>query len=254
MSSIDDFVADLKLQSKRDLDSAKIILKQNGPIEHVAWFCEQSFKKTIKYVYAYYKLKIQEGTLDSVYDKMKEKSHLSSTELIINMRRQFYSESWQFLEQHLSSDPSVPEPVTTVLKEMFRQSKIYGAGFFDKMFDDAIRRMGVALKNKEEYLAFLQRTSEEQLRRSLSSVNFDKIILEATELLNTSFRSLLTPRQVEDAGPFMSSSLQVKQLRFILKVIALCSGGSPLCRNVSVPSEGMQLCKSQVFQRDGFSA
>src|SRR2546422_8749971 len=88
MSLEDKFIEELRLQSFRDLEEAEKILENNGYIEHVAWLCEQSYEKLVKYVYAYFKLKIQNGSVKSVYDKMYQSQHYGSYKLIINMFRE----------------------------------------------------------------------------------------------------------------------------------------------------------------------
>jgi HEPN domain-containing protein len=95
MTQKDDFVKDFKVQVERDLDGAEIILKAAGPLEHVAYLCEQSFEKTIKYVYAYYKLNIKGEQIGAVYQKMKQDSHIGSNKLILNMLREYYVETYQ---------------------------------------------------------------------------------------------------------------------------------------------------------------
>jgi hypothetical protein len=204
------------------LDGAEIILRADGPLEHVAWLSEQSFEKTIKYVYAYYKLKIQKENIDTVYDKMKYKSHLNSTELTLNMLREFYVESYQFIMLHLSGNPLIPEQLKILMNDLFKQAKINGAGFFESMFDNAIRKMIPILRKKEDYVTFLKKTNEDGLRQFLNKFDYDQRIEEMTNNVGNDFRKILSPEQISDASFFMSPLLQQKQFRFIMKVIALC--------------------------------
>lgn len=127
------------------------MLKENAPIEHVAWFCEQSFEKTAKYVYAYIKLKIQSGSLDSVHDKMRERAHYGTGELIINMLREIYGGSGKLMMDAMLQLARLPENVQLPLKAMMDQLPKNYVGYLDKEFDKVRDNIASLLGEKIGY-------------------------------------------------------------------------------------------------------
>jgi len=120
MTKEDDFINELKLQARRDLDGVEIMLQNNGPIEHGAYLCQQSFEKNIKYVYAYYKLRINKRSLSGVYDDTLKSSHEGGADLTMNMLPQYYTETYKFINSKMAENtPMLPPQLRTLFLDQF---------------------------------------------------------------------------------------------------------------------------------------
>lgn len=62
------YVEENRIQAERDLQTAKIILENNGHVENVAFLLEQSYEKILKSIHAYYRLEIKNEPFVDVYN------------------------------------------------------------------------------------------------------------------------------------------------------------------------------------------
>lgn len=232
----------MKLQAQRDLAGAETILKENGPIEHVAWFCEQSFEKTTKYVYAYFKLKIQSGSLDSVHDNMREKAHYRTGDLVLNMLRELYRGHWEGMMQFMEHFTKLPENLQLPLKSLLDRLPKKGIGQFDKWFDQARDRIAKLMEAKMGYNDALKKSSDEHLRWYLAKFEHDEEIEDVVKNESTPFKGLV------DIGPYIDPTLYQKNMNFVLKVLALSPWVLPYAEMSRYPLKECAYLNLQVFR------
>lgn len=217
----DDFIQEFRIQSIRDLNEAKAIIENNGSLEHAAWFCEQSFEKTVKYVYAYYKLKIQAQTIDSVYDKLKDKSHMRAAELVINMQREIFAYFWRVVSSGLLTNPSIPMPVQNLIRDMLKDSKISDNGIFESMFDSARDKISNLLGMKGDYNDALRSSTSKNLNNYLQKFDYSKVIQEMLADRGAQFAKLFSYPNHVDFSRFLDPPLYQNQIHFVIKTMAL---------------------------------
>ncbi|AFU58184.1 hypothetical protein Ngar_c12440 [Candidatus Nitrososphaera gargensis Ga9.2] len=171
-----DLAEELKIQSVRDLEQAKSILKQGENLEHVAWFCEQSYEKLIKHVYAHFKIKIQNRSVSGVYDKIFRAGHYDSPDLVLNMLGELAREFWDMYNRGLSVLPKLSDSDRTILKR-----------FIDNVPQDALRRnerhiesirrkIDMVVNKDKEFESFLRNSTYEKLHESMMKYDYNQII------------------------------------------------------------------------------
>lgn len=250
MTSVrDGFIDEWKSQALKDLQAAEILLRHEGPLEHVGYLSEQAFEKTIKYVYAYYKVKIKNETIDSVYDKMKHDSHLGSTNLTLNMLREYYVETYRIVIRHINEGDTLPDPLKAQMKVLFEQAKIDGAGFFERMFDDAIHRIRPILRKREDYVIFLKHTNAESFTQFMKKFDFDERIDELVTSASGEFKKVVTPQQVSGGEFFISPLFHQKQFRFIMNVLGLCRYVLPYAEMTRYPLKECNYENLKLFEQ-----
>lgn len=243
MSSTDSFLDDLKLQAQRDLAGAEIIAKGDGPIEHEAWFCEQSFDKTVKYVYAYFKLKIQSGNLNSVHNNMREKAHYGTGELVINMLRELYRGYGEMMMESTLHFAKIPDNLQLQIKELLDKLPRNYVGQFDKWFDQARDKIAKLLGDKLGLEDALKKSVPEHLHWYLEKFDYDEKIEGIVKNEVKPFQGLV------DIGPFSDPLLYQKSVNFPLKALALSPWILPYTETSRYPLKEYNYINLQLFRK-----
>jgi len=184
------FIEELRFESFRDLEEAEKILEANGYLEHVAWLCEQSYEKLVKSVYAYFKLKIQNGSVKSVYDKMYESQHYGSYKLIINMfreifgsfRKSFDTKPAQIVASASENEKGIADGFMKFVKNANYSQLNKELEYKCKSIEEKI---SACLSSNNAFKDFINIATEQSLRKSLNDLNFEATVKETIDKLST---------------------------------------------------------------------
>lgn len=190
MSLEDKFIEELYLQSLRDLEDAEKILENDGHLEHVAWLCEQSYEKLVKSVYAYFKLKIQNGSVKPAYDKMYNSQHYGSYKLMINMfreifgsfRRSFDTKTSQIVASASENEKGIADGFMDFMKNV-NFSQINKE--LEHKCKSVEEKIGACLSSNNAFKDFINIATEQSLRKSLDALNFEAIVKETLDKLSS---------------------------------------------------------------------
>jgi hypothetical protein len=243
LSSVDSFLDDLKLQAQRDLAGAEIIAKGGGPIEHEAWLCEQSFEKIVKYVYAYFKLKIQAGNLNSVHDKMREQAHYGTPILVINMLRELYRAYGQTMMEFTLKFAKIPDNLQLPIRELLDKLPKNYVGYLDKVFDGARDRMAKLLGDKLGLEDALKKSVPEHLHWYLQKFDNDERIEDIVKNEAKAFQGLV------DISQFTDPTLYQKNFNFPLKALAISPWILPYTETSRYPLKEYNYSNLQLFRK-----
>lgn len=232
------------MQAQRDLGSAGLILKQNGPIEHVAWFCEQSFEKTVKYVYAFFKLKMQNGNLESVHSKMRERAHFHTDDLVINMSRELYRGYAEIVFANVKVlTTSLPEELKVAVAELMEKLPKNVIGEFDKMFDRGRDRIDKLMGDKGNYNASLMKSTSDSLADYLRKFEFGS---EIDDIVNDTIKAFVQNTQI--TSPFFGPAIYKKHANFPVKAAALSPWILPYAETSRYPLKECAYINLKIFR------
>ena len=248
MPLIENFLSDLKLQADRDLKGAELVLMHEGPIELVGWLCEQSFEKTVKYVYAYYKLRIQNNPLDSVYEKLKEKSHLGAYELIINMMREIFRDFWDNFWQSFLTRDVFPEHLKNAMIDNLKKSKISIMAQMEKIIDDGATTIGALTQNIEKYDVWLKQSPAEWMQEYMGQFDYANTVATMTNPIIVDMKKAAGP----DFSKIVSSTFSPQFLQsffaFAIRSMALAVRVLPYFETSRYPAKDFNYSNLRLFR------
>lgn len=189
MSLDDKLIEELKIQSERDLKEAENILNNHGYIEHVAWYCEQSYEKLVKSIYAHFKLKIQHGNVKSVYEKIYEKQHYESYKLIINMFREIQAAFRQSLDNATAKiktkSPEMPEFTINAMSSFIGSANIPSVNRkLENKISEIDSKIAREISSVHAFKDFLSNSTELSLMKSIHSSDIDDLTKKALNQLS----------------------------------------------------------------------
>lgn len=219
--SSDDFVEELRIQSVRDLDEARFILDKGSHLDHVAWFCEQSYEKLVKHVYSYYKLKIQNRSLNKVYSTVFEAQHYDSPHLILRMLSELTREFFQIYMNGFNQLGQMSENDRKILTDAIVSKMPQNAvGMNDKFLDSIKKKIDACLWKKDEFEALLKNSSYESLYQNMKKFDYDALI-EQNVSKYTQGLGGLSGADPSQLGWATSSKLYKDYYLFVTKLLVL---------------------------------
>jgi hypothetical protein len=183
-------IDELRIQSQRDLNAAERILDGGGHMEHVAWHCEQSYEKIVKFIYAYFKLKILNGNEKSVYEKMYEKQHYGSYKLVTNMLREITGSFRSYLKntfQKIDTNPQeIPIQTFNVLVNLAKNI----VPTLNKQLENSVSNTESTI---EKYISdinafknFLNNATAQNLSKAIEAIDVTRVVPTALNQISES--------------------------------------------------------------------
>lgn len=157
-------------------------------MEHVAWHCEQAYEKIIKQIYAYFKLKIQKGSVKSVYEKMYEKQHYGSYRLIINMFREITRSFRTYLENTFqtitTNSNQLPAGTFASTSNLYNMIPNFNKDL-EKKLSNVETTIEKNIANINAFRIFLNDATEEKLNAIIEKTDVSKQVLDALNQVKT---------------------------------------------------------------------
>ena len=158
------YIAENRMQARRDLESAKILLSQPNPhLENVAFLLEQSYEKSLKASYAKYKLETTSDSWEKVYNIVR--GH--DIDFMFKMLRSIHQDYWKLITQHKETASLVkslnllPPKIEHVMDRP------------DLILDKIMKRMDIlehyvrrTIKNKEHFVKFLSQLNSKSIKET----------------------------------------------------------------------------------------
>ena len=197
------FIAENRIQARRDLVSAKLLLSQSKPhLENVAFLLEQSFEKSLKASYATYKLTTSGESWKDVYNKVR--GH--DIPFMLKLLRDYYKDYGNFIKKHNNLADHVkslgifPKSMIQVIDSPEKQMDL-----IMKKMDQLEQRICNTTKNRNNFVVFLSGLNS----RSIKEAVVEKTVIPEVLLAMNDFKN-------KSSGIADSSVLDVKKwLKYI---------------------------------------
>ena len=159
------YIAENRMQARRDLESAKILLSQPNPhLENVAFLLEQSYEKSLKASYAKYKLETTSDSWEKVYNIVR--GH--DIDFMFKMLRSIHQDYWKLITQHKETASLVKS--LNLLPPKIEHVMDRPDLILDKI---AMKRMDIlehyvrrTIKNKEHFVKFLSQLNSKSIKET----------------------------------------------------------------------------------------
>lgn len=168
-------------------------------------------------MYASYKLEIQKQSVDSVYDKIREKSHYQTAELILNLSRELYKGMFESQTRFFLKMPEISEEIRQPLNDLLSKVPKNVVGNFDRWFDQARDKINQLMSPKSEFNERIKNTTVEELKKYLEKFDYRNAIEQKVAELSKGFLGKVNPSDTV----FLDAVFYQQNVAFPLKVLAL---------------------------------
>ena len=158
------YIEESKIQARRDLNSARILLSLPDPhLENVAFLLTQSYEKILKAVYFNYKISLTTDSWENIYKKTQ--SH--NIDFIFEMLRDIHRHYRSFIEQNIAKClPAIKEldMIPDNLHEIFDSPEKQEEKIMDgiKQLEQKVDR----LKDKNHFVNFISKLNSNSIKET----------------------------------------------------------------------------------------
>ena len=169
-SQAEKYISENRIQALRDLESANIILGNNGNLENVAFLLEQSYEKILKAAHGQYRLEIKGDILKNVHKDAHSHDIGFAFQMLKDIHEYFY--------QAVMANPLVQYNILAQYPHLSKPAKKIASSLEDiiaKVISDIERikrKVEAHIRNKSRFTEFLSGLDENSIREPNLKANY----------------------------------------------------------------------------------